>query len=307
MKRKKALLLFNGSAGTGKIGKNAYQIVSAFAAEGYEPVVYPVLPERHIGAEEILREAGEDCALVVCGGGDGTLHHTIAALMTLDEKKRPALGYIPAGSTNDFAKGLRIPTDIRRACEAILQGTELACDVGSFNGKYFTYVAAFGAFSGVSYTTDQSFKNVLGHAAYVLSALAAIPENIGFERHMVVETDDGEREEGDYLFGAVCNAASLGGFRLPKAMRARFDDGLLELLLIKAPANAAEIPEILAALTGNDITKSPFIHVRRISGARFLFGDKTAWTLDGEYGGEVKRAQVRCVRGALSIRAPKGT
>ena len=196
-KKKRALILVNKIAGTGKGANDALEIATKLAERGYEPIMYPIIPGTDFSSEKILADYEGEIDLVLCSGGDGTLNHVMSAIM--DMKKKPTLAYIPAGSTNDFARGIGIPGQRAKAIEVAVHGKTYAYDVGRMNDRYFNYVAAFGAFSKVSYATGQELKNVLGYAAYVLSAIAELPQNIGYSCHMKVESE-GISEEGDYVF-----------------------------------------------------------------------------------------------------------
>lgn len=297
MPRKRALILLNLSAGIGKAGTFTMDVIRKTVENGYEPVVYPIIPGKGLTAEKIIPDYEENTDLILCSGGDGTLNHVIRALMKM--KVMPLLGYIPAGSTNDFAKGLGIPVDFEKALSMIFNGTQFRYDVGSLNGQYFNYIAAFGAFSKISYATDQQLKNILGHAAYILNAMLEFNEHIRYSCHIRVETDDGN-EEGDYLFGAVCNTFSIGGFTLFKGTNVRLNDGKMELLLIRTPKNPAELQEILNAfLTGT--MDHPCITFKQVSGLRMTFDTEIPWTLDGEFGGAHKEVSIRVHHQAVNI------
>ena len=228
-KRKKALILLNTSSGTGRAASMTLEIIKRLAQRGYEPILYPIIPKSDLVSEKILPEYEDQLDMVVCSGGDGTLNHVVQSIMQM--KNRPLLSYIPTGSTNDFAKGLSIPVDFDKALDMIFNGNRFQYDIGKFNGSYFNYVAAFGAFSAVSYATDQQLKNLLGHAAYILSAIGDFPEHLSYTCHMRIETDN-EVTEGDYIFGAICSAVSVGGFPIFKDANVKLNDGKMELLLI---------------------------------------------------------------------------
>ena len=164
-KRKKALVLINKTSGMGKAGNDTIEIATKLAAKGYEPIIYPIIPGTDLTSETLVEEYGGQVDMILCSGGDGTLNHVMNSMMSLD--KRPLLSFIPSGSTNDFAKGLGIPSVRSKALEVAVNGKPISYDVGRMNDRFFNYVAAFGAFSKVSYATDQDLKNVLGYAAYV--------------------------------------------------------------------------------------------------------------------------------------------
>ena len=295
--RKKALVLINKSAGTGKAGTDTLNIVTRLAEEGYEPIVYPIIPGTELTSEKIIGDYDGEVSMILCSGGDGTLNHVMNAIMDLKEK--PVLSYIPAGSTNDFAKGLGIPSAMSKAIDVAVNGTPFTYDVGRINGRYFNYVAAFGAFSKVSYATDQDLKNVLGYAAYVISAIAELPQNIGYSCHLQIEADD-FIEEGDYIFGAVSNSASVAGMTLFANDDIKQDDGQMELLLIRSPKNLADFNGILAALAVRE-PDNPHITYRQVSKVHIVSDEEMEWTIDGEFGGAYKETNIEVINKAITI------
>ena len=295
--RKRALILINETAGTGTAGQQAMMIARKAAENGYEPVIYPIVPDTELTSESLVADYDGKADLVLCSGGDGTLHHVMNAVMRL--KERPCLAYLPAGSANDFAKGLRIPSDKKKAVETAFCGGPFPYDIGSMNDRYFNYVAAFGAFADVSYATTQEMKNILGYAAYVINAAGELFQSLSYSRHMIIETEQGS-EEGDYIFGAVCNSVSIGGLSIFQKAGVKLDDGKMELLLIKAPKNILELNAIVTALT-RGITDDPNISFRQIEYARFSSEEDVAWALDGEFGGEGTLAEIRVHKHALRI------
>ncbi len=296
-KKKRALVLINKTAGTGKAGTDSFNIITRLAESGYEPVVYPIIPGTELSSDILIEQYEGKIDLILCSGGDGTLNHVVSAMM--DMEKKPLLAYVPAGSTNDFARGLGIPSVRAKAVDVALGGKPFAYDVGKMNDRYFNYVAAFGAFSKVSYATDQELKNVLGYAAYVISAMAELPQSIGYSTHMKVEAD-GITEEGDYLFGAVSNSASVGGMNLFGETVIHQDDGQMELLLIRAPKNLAEFNAILSALATKE-AGNPYITFRQVKYANIVSDKKVEWTLDGEYGGAYKKVDITVMNKAITI------
>lgn len=294
---KKALVLINKTSGTGKAGNDTLEIVTKLAEKGYEPVVFPILPGSGLTSETIIPEYDGMLDLIMCSGGDGTLNHVMNQVMLLKEK--PVLAYVPSGSTNDFAKGLGIPSVRSKAIDIAVNGRPYTYDVGKMNDHYFNYVAAFGAFSKVSYATDQELKNVLGYAAYVLSAMAEIPQSLGYSCHMKIEAD-GLMEEGDYIFGAVSNSASVAGMTLFADTDIKQDDGQMELLLIRAPKNLAEFNAIIAALATKE-PDNPYLTYKQVKNVKLVSDEKIEWTLDGEFGGAFKKTTIEVVNKAVSI------
>ena len=168
--------------------------------------------------------------LVVCSGGDGTLDEVVSGLMEVDQ--RVPIGYIPAGSTNDFANSLSISKDMVQAAKDIIEGNLYSCDVGAFDNDSFVYIAAFGLFTDVSYETDQHMKNILGHLAYLLEGSKRI---WNVPTYWIKVEANGETFEGEYIYGMVTNAKSVGGFKNLPGQDVRLDDGLFEVTLIKRP------------------------------------------------------------------------
>ena len=298
MTRKRALVLINKTAGMGRAGNDTFDIVKKLAENGYEPLVYPIIPGTELSSEILLSQYDGKIDMVLCSGGDGTLNHVMSAIMDMDQK--PVLAYVPAGSTNDFAKGLGIPAQRSKAIDIAVLGKEYTYDVGRIGERYFNYVAAFGAFSKVSYATDQELKNVLGYAAYVISAIAELPQNIGYSTHMKVEAE-GINEEGDYLFGALSNSASVGGMNLFGDSDIHQDDGKMELMLIRSPKNLAEFNAILTALATRE-EGNPYITFKQVRWANFYSEDEVEWTLDGEFGGAYKESRIEVINKAITIR-----
>lgn len=294
MMNKKVLLIYNPHSGRATIAKNLDVILQKFCQGGYECTVYPMM--NGIGAEEILDQRGADgFDLVVCCGGDGTLHHAMNGL--LRRPNPPVLGYLPAGSTNDFAASLGLPKTVEAAAEAIVNGSPRTLDVGDFGGELFNYVAAFGAFSAVSYSTTQSSKNSMGHLAYIVEGLKRLP--IGQHYPAKVEIN-GQVLDGDYIFGAVCNTNFIGGFSMEGMVDTQLDDGEFEVLLIKAPTSVLEVNTLVAKLLVRDFDNDYLIsmHSNRV---KFTFETPTAWTLDGEFGGELQEVEIAVRPGALRL------
>ena len=295
--KKRLAVLYNKEAGKKKGPQSIESLITRAATEGYEPVVYPIIPGR-INSEDVLNDLDGRVDLVICVGGDGTLNHVVSGIMAMD--KKPDIGYIPAGSTNDFSRSLGIPAGFVKAVDTIFTGQAFAYDVGKMNDSaFFNYTAAFGAFSEISYGTDQKLKNVLGYAAYILNAASTLYENLSFKRHIRIETD-GFEEEGDYLFGTVSNSVSIGGMDFMKGYDVKLDDGKMELLLIKAPKNAVELSNIISSLMRSDMS-DPHISFRQVSKVRMVSDGDLAWSIDGEYGGSMTQTDIEVLPRAAAI------
>ena len=296
---KKILFVVNKKTGAGKNSSKVYEAVREFAAAGYATTICPIDIGLRMEAADFLREEQYD--KVICMGGDGTLSHTVTSVMELED--RPVIGYIPAGTTNDFSHNIGLGKDIKRAALTAVYGDRFSFDIGKFNDRYVTYVAVFGAFSDVSYGTNQYFKNVFGHAAYVIKGIAAAPKSLSDKSHMKIETDD-ETIEGDFVFGAIGNTFTVGGFRLNEMKRENLHDGYFELILIPAPKSKSELPRIATSIL-RDKVDSPYVIFRRIKRARITAEQNTAWTIDGEEGGNITQADFEVAPEAVTVMVPE--
>lgn len=296
MADKRLLFIYNPRAGKGQIRNNLLDIIDTFVKAGYEVTARPT---QYAGeAVEIAADRTAKYDLVVCSGGDGTMDEVVTGIMK-SVRRRP-VGYIPAGSTNDFANSLDIPRNMKQAAEVAVKGQLFSCDVGSFNENTFVYIAAFGLFTEVSYGTRQEIKNVLGHMAYILEGVKALAAIKSY--HMKITTQDVVIED-DFLYGMVTNSTSVGGFKGITGKYVDLSDGLFEVTLVKRPKNLEELNQILAALTNRDIDaaqmycfKTPYL--------KFESEEEVAWTLDGEFGGKHTEVIVENQKQALNIMVP---
>lgn len=237
-------------------------------------------------ATRFVRESGGAFDRIVCCGGDGTLNETVAGLMELPAP--PPLGYIPAGSTNDFAASLHLPDRPQEAAAVISASAGRALDIGTFNGRPFVYVASFGAFTRASYGAPQSLKNDLGHLAYILEGVKDLST---LRPYPAVITAGDEVFDGEFLFGAVTNATSVGGLVKLKKEQVVLDDGLFELLLIPNPQNAQELQALLRSLLLQNLGGEGII-LRHVSRLTVRTPEAFSWTLDGEYAPGTQEAEI---------------
>lgn len=278
---KRLLFIYNPHAGRQRARNSLADILDVFAAQDYEITAHPTRCKGD-AAETAAHSQGYD--RLVCCGGDGTLNETVTGLMLLPPEERPVLGYIPTGTTNDFARNIDLPRGMAKMAEVACGGVPRACDLGLTDGKYFTYVAAFGLFTDVSYSTPQMAKNLLGHFAYVLEGAGRLMNVPSF--HMKVETSDGVTAEGEYIYGMVSNTVSVGGLmNLPKD-KVRLDDGVFEVLLIRQPKTPKDWQDILNALAAQKSEESGAVTEFAASRVTFTCDRPVSWTLDGEFGGE---------------------
>ena len=272
---KKLLFIMNPMAGMKKANKYLADIISVFNRADYDVLTYMTAAPGDCIAAVGQKAAGMD--LVVCVGGDGTFNETVTGL------RRAGLdipvGYIPAGSTNDFAASLKLPTNIPDAARLIVEGEPVPYDVGSFGERYFTYVASFGAFTRASYATPQSIKNALGHTAYLLSGLQELSQIRKF--HVRFELDEGTVIEDDFIFGAISNSTSIGGLLTLDPKQVDMRDGKFELFLVRAPKDVMELSECAKALTEQKYN-CKVITFCSASKITVTAPREMNWTLDGE-------------------------
>lgn len=293
--KKRIFFVFNMHAGKARIRTKLSDILNIFTEKGYEVTAYPT----QYAGEAVMRiEALEDgYELVVCSGGDGTLDEVVTGMMRRPEEKQIPIGYIPAGSTNDFARSLGLPQKMEDAAVRIMEGKRFPCDIGAFNGDYFVYIAAFGIFTDVSYQTDQQMKNVLGHMAYILEGMKRLTNITSYR--MKLRWEDREVED-DFLFGMVTNSRSVGGFKSIIGTEVVLDDGVFEVTFIKRPKNLLELNETLTALVLAEIDER-YMYSFRTSRLTVEAEAEVPWTLDGEYGGDHRAAVIENRKQALEF------
>ena len=290
---KKLLFIYNPNAGKGLLKPKLSDILDIFVKAGYEVTVYPTQKYRD-GYRKVARFEG-DYDLLVCSGGDGTLDEVVTGMMQRED--RIPIGYIPTGTTNDFANSLHIPKDLLKAADVAVNGEPFACDVGRFNKDIFVYIAAFGLFTDVSYQTKQEIKNVLGHLAYVLEGTKRL---FGIPSYHIKVTHDGEVIEDEFVFGMVTNSKSVGGFRNMIGKNVVFDDGEFEATLIKFPKNPLELNDIILFIaTGQQDSK--YMYSFKAKEVFFESLEEIPWTLDGEFGGEHDYVHIKNERQSLEI------
>ena len=268
-------------------------ILSVFNRAGYLVEVY-VTGGRGEAAQVAAQRASE-MDLVVCCGGDGTFNETVTGV--LESGVQVPLGYIPAGSTNDFANSLHLPTNMVEAAKVIVNGTPVPYDVGRFAGRYFSYVASFGAFTRASYATSQDIKNALGHTAYVLEGIQELSQLRPLHVKMELDT---ETVEGEYLFGAICNSTSLGGILTLDPKQVDMSDGLLEVLLVRSPKDLGQLHECIQAVQKQQYNCS-MITFRSTRNIQVEADPQMCWTLDGELETGHRQVQVQNLHHAISL------
>ncbi len=291
---KKLLLIVNPCSGQKKAKRQLMEIISIFNRLDYSVCAY-ITAGIGDGEAAAVRFA-EEVDRIVCCGGDGTFNEVISGV--LKSGQDIPIGYIPAGSTNDFAASLSLSSNLLQAARAAAADHIQRLDVGDFGGRYFSYVASFGAFSKTSYTTPQNMKNILGHAAYILSGIQELSQLKTYPLHF--ELEDGTILQGDFIFGAITNSTSVGGILTLSPERVNLADGAFELLLIRAPKDLIELGDCVRALQKKtyDCAMLSFLSTSRI---KIAAPENMSWTLDGEYEPGHSQVQVQCIHKAIQV------
>ena len=294
---KNLLLIVNPCSGKAKMGSALLSVVKIFSEADYEVTVYPT-KERADATRKVETVKSGQYDLIVACGGDGTLNEVITGLM--HSRENIPIGYIPAGTLNEWSTGLGISRTIREAAKDIVTGTEIALDIGKFGDNYFTYTASFGAFTSASYSANQDVKNVLGQAAYFfegIKSLGAIkPIHLKFEC-------EGKTVEDDFLFGAVSNSISVGGIVKFDQSTVKLNDGLFEVLLIKNPTNILKLQSVVDGILKHELDRDgmEFFHTDKIT---VTGGEGLDWTLDGEHGESQQIQEIENIHNAVRFIVP---
>ncbi len=273
------MLIVNPVSGRGRVKGELLNIISGLDILRHGIPVF--VTEKRGDAAFFAMTYGKDFDRVVCTGGDGTLCEVITGLIHLDPKERPVLGYIPLGTGNYMAENLGIPTTPEKAVSLIHSASPRPLDIGALGGKYFTYIAAFGAFTEISYETPQNLKNNLGFLAYLLLAINSMPRITSF--HAVVEYDSGTFD-GDFIFGAISNSTTVANVIRLNSDDVTLDDGLFEVLLVRTPKNTTDLSTTIGCILAKNYNNENLclFHSSRV---KFTFNSAVPWTVDGESGG----------------------
>ena len=290
---KKLLFIMNPVAGQKKANKSLPDILLLFNQADYEVITFMTTGPG--SAIQAVEELGQGTDLIVCCGGDGTLNETVTGLLRagLDIP----VGYIPAGTTNDFASSLNLSGNVLQAAKDILEGEPVAYDVGRFGQRYFSYVASFGAFTKASYVIPQNIKNALGHTAYVLGGISELSQIR--KEHIRMEID-GQTVEDDFLFGAICNSTSIGGILNLDPEQLDMGDGLFEVMLVRMPRSLAEVSECLRAVQSQKYN-CEMITFRSAKKVKIWASPDMPWTLDGEREDGHEEVEVENIHHAIRL------
>ena len=292
---KKLLFIYNVHAGKGHVRLRLPELLEIFTQAGWLVTAHPTQ-----GAEDATRmaaELGGEFDRIVCAGGDGTLHEVVDGLMLRTD--RPELGYVPAGTTNDFSKNLRLPRGTANIARTAAAGVPRQVDIGRFNGRdFFIYVAAFGAFTDVAYNTPQAVKRVFGHMGYVLESATRISS---VRPYALPVAHDGGVIRGEYCYGMVSNTISVGGFKGNPAQPVALDDGLFEVCLVRVPKTPLQLQGVAKGLLQLAPDDQGMVDVFRTAKLKISCPDALPWTLDGEFGGDHTQIEIENCQRAVTI------
>ncbi len=290
---KKCLLIINPASGQKKIKRKAVDILEIFNRHDWEVKAFATLKRKD--AKNIVEKHGSEADVIVCCGGDGTLNEVTDAVY--HSGLSCPIGYIPCGTTNDFASSMSIPLEIEAAARMIVNGKEYQRDIGLFNNQVFTYIASFGIFSDASYNAPQSIKNLLGGLAYILEGVKDVVSIKSI--HTRIEADDSIFED-DFLFGAICNTTSIGGILKLNKGNVIFNDGKMEVLLIKMPNNPVALRNLLFHLRKADFNDEHILFLQASEIKITTVGD-TAYTCDGEFAGIFKEVFIYVKQNGITL------
>ena len=297
---KTALFIYNPNSGQRIINEHLPWIIDYLSEKEYLTSIYATQAPRD--ASNIIGKYGENFEEIIVAGGDGTLDEAIAAVSKANID--PLISYIPTGSTNDFSKSLKIPTDIEKAVKLASRGYQKRIDIGQIDDKYFVYVAAFGSISDVSFNTDQDAKNIFGRSAYIIEGLKkALPLSNITSYKMDVLVDD-ENISGDFIHFMVTNSVSVGGFEGITGDNVSLSDGIFELTMVRRPQSLVDVNKIISGLTNRE--ENDMLIFRQGSHFEVKTDQKVSWSLDGEYGGTSTFAQIDALKEKVRMRTGTG-
>ncbi len=272
--KKQMMLIINPVAGKGEMLRKLPEVTGVFMDAGYQVSFFPTRGKGD--ARDYVMAYGAGFDMICCSGGDGTLNEAASGM--IEAGLDIPIGYMPSGSTNDFAEFHGISCDVLTAAEHIVSGTERFVDVGKLGGKYFINAADFGAFTWLPYTTPQRLKNKLGFYAYVLDGIRDLSKLQS--EHLRIKVN-GQTIEGEYIFGVAASSSTLAGTLDYFGQSAVADDGLFELLLLRRPTSPAELQATISALRSQNLNNE-LITFCRTDKIELECMKKLSWALDGE-------------------------
>ncbi len=293
---KELLFIYNPNSGQRIINDYLPWIVDYLSEREYFTTVYAT--QRQGDARDILLDYGHHFDEILVSGGDGTLDEVVSAVSKIESD--PLIGYVPTGSTNDFARSINIPADIEKATKVATRGYEHRIDIGKIDEKYFVYVAAFGTIAEVSYSTDQNAKNIFGRSAYIFEGLKSTLPLVNIPTYKIDLEVEGEIISDDIIHFMVTNSISVGGFTGITGENVGLSDGIFELSMVKRPQSLSDVNKIIFGLTNGE--ENDMVILRQGSNFKIKTNEKVAWALDGEYGGSTTQSEIEVLREKVRMR-----
>lgn len=291
----KLLFIYNPNSGQRAISDKLSRIIEYLSSKGIFPTIYAT--QESGDCRGIVEKYGKNFDNILISGGDGTLDEAVSGTLKADID--PVISYIPTGSTNDFAKTINISPDIEKATKTAVRGNIKRIDVGKIDEKYFVYVAAFGALSDISFSTDQDVKNIIGRSAYIVEGIKKLLPIQSMESYTAEIEFDDEMVSGEFIHFMASNSVSVGGFNLFDG-RAGLTDGLFEVTLIKKPESLADLNKIIQSLSTGESTD--MVIQRQAKNIRVKTEKNVSWSLDGEFGGKTTDCTIEVVGQRVNIK-----
>ncbi|MBR0419963.1 MAG: YegS/Rv2252/BmrU family lipid kinase [Erysipelotrichaceae bacterium] len=288
----KLLLLINPHSGLRNSKAKLIDVMDIFCAHGYNISVY--VTQKKNDAYEYLMKSRTNYDLICVFGGDGTMNEVTNALMKKENK--PLLGYFPSGTMNDFGSNFDLGTDFVDIAKRICEGKEYGFDVGSFNGRYFNYVAAFGAMCDVPFTTKRDAKEALGNIAYILEGIGKLAE---IKKHSIRYWVNDKEYKKDILFGLVYSGNRVAGMELTSKKKSRIDNGLFNVMIVDYVPTIFDAPDIFSTL----LQGNRFIHNYHTDHIVIECDKDLVWTLDGEEAKVKDKVDITIYNKALKLLA----
>lgn len=280
--QKRCRIIYNPTSGREAMKNNLVDILNILERAGYETSAYATTPEPNSAKNEAERAAKSGFNLIVAAGGDGTINEVVNGIAPL--KHRPKLGIIPAGTTNDYARALKIPReDPIGAAKVIAKGQTIKMDIGEAGKNWFVNIAAGGLLTELTYGVPSQVKSLFGYLAYLVKGAELLPQIKPIKMHL--EYDGGTYDgKASMFFLALTN--SIGGFEqiVPDAS---LDDGKFTLIVVKT-SNLIEILQLITMVLngGKHVNDPRILYVKTSKLVAKPVDEKMMINVDGEYGGD---------------------